>query len=146
LGVVDYLVKPFSPERVDQCVRRLAAQRRAAPAASERPPSARFVARRQRALVFLELEEVWACEASERLTYVHSMRGRFELDLALAAIGASFGRALVRVHRNWLVNAARVLELDRAAGEMTLFVGTASDAGRKGVLVPVSKDRAPAVR
>ena len=44
----------------------------------------RVVARRQRALVFLDLDEVWACEASERLTYVHSSRGRFDLDLTLS--------------------------------------------------------------
>jgi len=35
------------------------------------------------------LDEVWACEAAERLTFVHSSRGRFDLDLTLSAIALS---------------------------------------------------------
>jgi DNA-binding LytR/AlgR family response regulator len=142
LGVVDYLVKPFTPQRVAGCVHRLTAR------AQPRPHPAlplRIAARRQRVIVFLELDEVWACEASDRLTYVHSARGRYDLDLTLSAIGSSFGRTLLRVHRNWLVNAARVLELERDAGEMTLFVGAAGP-GSAGVRVPVAKERAALVR
>ena len=73
--------------------------------------------------MFLELDEVWACEAAERLTYVHSSRGRFDLDLTLSAIAQSFGRTLLRVQRNWLINPARVLKLERLSGETTLLVG-----------------------
>jgi DNA-binding LytR/AlgR family response regulator len=144
LGVSDYLVKPFTAQRVAACVQRLVARDK------PRDPSAaipqRIAARRQRTIVFLELDEVWACEASERLTYVHSVRGRYDLDLTLSAIGASFGRTLLRVHRNWLVNAARVLELEREAGEMNLFVGSAAGADQAGVRIPVAKERAAEVR
>jgi DNA-binding LytR/AlgR family response regulator len=143
LGVSDYLVKPFTPQRVAACVQRLMAhgQLRAHAAIP-----LRIAARRQRVIVFLELDEVWACEASDRLTYVHSARGRYDLDLTLSAIGSSFGRTLLRVHRNWLVNAARVLELERDAGDMTLFVGTAVGADTAGVRVPVAKERAAEIR
>jgi two-component system response regulator LytT len=140
LGVADYLLKPFTGERVDECLRRLLAQ--PTPSPGPLPSSGRIVARRGRALVFLNLDEVWACEASERLTYVHSARGRFALDLTLNATGASFGRALVRVHRNWLVNLARVLELERDSGDASLLVGNAEATLR----VPISRDRAQAVR
>lgn len=144
LGVADYLVKPFTPQRVAGCVQRLLAR------AQPRKPAAaiplRIAARRQRVIVFLELDEVWACEASERLTYVHSARGRYDLDLTLSAIGSSFGRTLLRVHRNWLVNAARVLELEREAGEMSLFVGAVTGPDKAGVRVPVAKERAGEVR
>jgi DNA-binding LytR/AlgR family response regulator len=142
LGVCDYLVKPFTEQRVQECVRRLSA-RRPPPAHQEDALPLRIAARRQRVVVFLDLEEVWACEAADRLTYVHSARGRFDLDITLSAIGASFGRTLVRVHRNWLINAARVVELERDVSEMTLLVGAPD---QNAVRVPVAKERAVAVR
>lgn len=144
LGVADYLVKPFTPQRVAACVQRLHVQGAAGRADHAIP--LRIAARRQRAIVFLELDEVWACEASDRLTYVHSARGRYDLDLTLSAIGSSFGRTMLRVHRNWLVNASRVLELDREAGDMSLFVGSVAGGERTGVRVPVAKERATEVR
>jgi DNA-binding LytR/AlgR family response regulator len=144
LGVSDYLVKPFTPQRVAACVQRLVAR------CQPRDPAAaiplRIAARRQRAIVFLGLDEVWACEAADRLTYVHSARGRYDLDLTLSAIGASFGRTLLRVHRSWLVNAARVLELEREGGEINLLVGIAAGSDTTGVRVPVAKERAVEVR
>ena len=80
----------------------------------------RIVARRKRALVFVRLEEVWAFEAAERLAYVHTARGRFDVDLSLAAVEASFGRTLLRVHRKWLVNTEYVYELEGAGSETEL--------------------------
>ena len=142
LGVADYLVKPFTEERVLECLHRL---RGPGTAIRAHPPPTKVVARRQRALVFLELDEVWACEAAERLTYVHSSRGRFDLDLTLSAIAQSFGRTLLRVQRNWLINPARVLELERLSGETTLLVGVPG-SGCDALRVPVSRDRTPAIR
>lgn len=146
LGVVDYLLKPFTPERVTACMKRLVARRPTAddPASSALP--LRIAARRDRTIVFLDLNEVWACEAADRLTFVHSARGRFDLDLTLSAIGASFGRTLLRVHRNWLVNPSRVVELDRDGGETSLWVGVSEGTDKTGVRVPVAKERAAAVR
>ena len=107
---------------------------------------ARIVARRKRSLVFLEPPEIWAFEAADRLTFVHTMHGTFDIDLSLAAVEASFGRAFVRVHRNWLVNAMHIKELERDGHETKLFVGAGvADAG-KGVRVPVARERAAAVR
>ncbi|HEX8111177.1 MAG TPA: LytTR family DNA-binding domain-containing protein, partial [Kofleriaceae bacterium] len=110
---------------------------------------ARIVARRKRALVFLRLDEVWAFEAAERLAYVHTARGRFEVDLSLSAIEASIGHALLRAHRNWLVNADHVRELEGHGSDTELLVGAASgEPGGElaGVRVPVARDRAQAVR
>lgn len=144
LGVVDYLLKPFTPQRVADCVGRLIGRRPTASACTSMPQ--RIAARRDRVIVFLDLQEVWACEAADRLTFVHSARGRFDLDLTLSAIGASFGRTLMRVHRNWLVNPSRVVELDREGGETNLFVGIVDGQQKVGVRVPVAKERAVAVR
>jgi DNA-binding LytR/AlgR family response regulator len=141
LGVVDYLLKPFSEERVEQCLRRLLDRR---PATG--PSPLRVVARRKKSLVFLDPAEIWAFEASDRLSYVHSRQGRFDIDLSLAAIETSFGRTLLRVHRNWLVNPAFARELEREGSETTLFVGTSIGDGSEGVRVPVSRDRAQSLR
>lgn len=141
LGVVDYLLKPFTEERVKQCLERLLERR------APRPHTARrVVARRKKSLVFLDPAKIWAFEAADRLTFVHAPEGRFDVDLSLAAIEASLGRSLFRVHRNWLVNLAHVRELERDVGEMTVTVGR--DLGREGrsIQVPVSQDRAKALR
>jgi two-component system response regulator LytT len=144
LGVVDYLLKPFSEDRVAQCLRRLS-RHRSGTAASSIGPS-RIVARRKRSLVFLEPQEIWAFEAADRLTCVHTTHGTFDIDLSLAAVESSFGRAFMRVHRNWLVNTTHIKELEREGHETKLFVGAGlADAGR-GVRVPVARERAGVVR
>lgn len=144
LGVLDYLLKPFSRERVDQCLTRLHKRlARARPATRD----ARIVARRKKGLVFLRLEEVWGFEAADRLTFVHTPHGRFDIDLSLSAIEASFGRALLRVHRRWLVNVGHVRVLDRDGGEYELLVGGGlGDEERPGVRVPVARERSQEVR
>jgi DNA-binding LytR/AlgR family response regulator len=136
LGVVDYLLKPFTPERVAQCVTRV---RTRVPARAAPSAPVRVVGRRKRALVFLRIDDVWAFEAADRLACVHAARGRFDVDLSLAAIEVSFGAALVRVHRNWLVNVAHVLELEGGVSDAALLVGA-------GLRVPVARERAAAVR
>jgi DNA-binding LytR/AlgR family response regulator len=109
-------------------------------------PAARIVARKKKSLVFLDPQEIWAFEASDRLTFVHTPHGRLDLDLSLSAIEASFGRALVRVHRNWLVNATHVKELERDGSDTHVFVGTGLADEGCGVRVPVARDRAQQVR
>jgi DNA-binding LytR/AlgR family response regulator len=139
LGVLDYLLKPFTEERVEHCLRRLAARR-----PERRAGPLRVVARRKKNLVFLDPREIWAFEAADRLTFVHSPHGTFDVDLSLATIEASFGRAFTRVHRNWLVNLDSVKEMEREGGEMTLLVG--KSVGAEGIRAPVARDRAKAVR
>lgn len=145
LGVVDYVLKPFDKDRIHECLHRLRTGRRIAePPERSRPPT-RIVARRKRSLVFLLLPEVWAFEAAEGLTLVHSERGVFDVDLSLDAVASSFGRHFTRVHRNWLVNEEHVLELDREAGETTLLVGSRTP-GASPLRVPVARDRAAVLR
>jgi two-component system response regulator LytT len=141
LGVVDYILKPFTEERVEQCMKRLFERR--APR-SHRPR--RVVARRKKSLVFLDPDSIWAFEAADRLTFVHAREGKFDIDLSLAAIETSFGRALFRVHRNWLVNLAYVKELERDIGGATVTVGSDLEAEGGNIHVPVSQDRSKALR
>jgi DNA-binding LytR/AlgR family response regulator len=157
LGVADYLLKPFTEDRVEACLTRLHARRARAEAPSSAP--ARIVARRGRGLVFLDPSEVWAFEAADRLTSVHTAHGTFDVDLSLSAIESSLGRTFARVHRNWLVNAAHIKRLDRDGSETTVFVGLGvsandtigapqSDRDRvhAGLTVPVARERAQGVR
>ncbi|PZR11029.1 MAG: hypothetical protein DI536_17975 [Archangium gephyra] len=142
LGAVDYLLKPFSEERVTQCLTRI--QQRRAPRAPNFTD--RIVARRKKSLVFLEPKEIWAFEAAERLTFVHTKLGRFDMDLSLSSIEQSLGAVVTRVHRNWLVNASHIKELSRDDAETSLFVGETLTEGGIGVRVPVARDRSHEVR
>ena len=142
LGVADYLLKPFTEERVEQCLHRLLERRPAAAPLRTR----RIVARRGRALVFLETDEVWAFEAAERMASVHGPDGTFDLDLSLSAIEVSLGRAFTRVHRNWLVNSAFIKELGREENETRIFVGSGLGPDQRGLRIPVARERAQSVR
>jgi two-component system response regulator LytT len=141
LGVVDYILKPYTEERVEQCLQRLLARR----APRSHGPS-RVVARRKKSLVFLDPAGIWAFEAADRLTFVHAPEGKFDIDLSLAAIESSFGRGLFRVHRNWLVNLAYVKELERDIGGATVTVGRDLGPEGRSIQVPVSQDRSKALR
>jgi DNA-binding LytR/AlgR family response regulator len=134
-GAVDYLLKPFTRQRVAACVQRVV-ERHA------RPPTAlptRLVARTAASLALLPLDGILAFEACERLTYVHHLEGRFLVDPSLSALEAQFGELVLRTHRNWLAARRHVRRLERAASELCLVVGDSLE-------VPVSRDRAAAVR
>jgi two-component system, LytTR family, response regulator LytT len=141
IGVADYLLKPFTEQRVEQCLRRLRARR---PRLETAGPL-RIAARRQKSLVFFDRDEVWAFEAAERLTRVHTARGVFDVDLSLSAIEVSIGRAFVRVHRNWLVNVAHIKELERDS-ETRVWVGEGLMTENRGIHVPVARERAQQLR
>lgn len=144
LGVVDYILKPFNEERIAQCLRRIQRRRSLERCLSGDPE--RIVAYRKRSLVFLHLREVWAFEATDRSTFVHSPQGKFDLDLSLASVESSLGRAFMRVHRSWLVNLAHVKELERADDDTKLFVGASVAEGGMGLHVPVARERAAIIR
>lgn len=141
LGVADYLLKPFTEQRVETCLQRLRLRR----SGPRRTGPTRIVARRRKSLVFFGSDEVWAFEAAERLTRVHTVHGVFDIDLSLSAIEASVGRTLVRVHRNWLVNVAHIKELERD-GETRVWVGDGMADDGRGLHVPVARDRAQQLR
>lgn len=136
MGIADYLLKPFTLDRLDTCVARLIERRRPAPPRSGNP---RLVARTSNRLVFLDLDGMLAFQAADRLTYLHHVDGTFSVDLSLSALVATLGDRVLRVHRNWLVAPAHVHGLNRLDGELTLEVGPA-------LRVPVSRDRAREVR
>lgn len=139
LGAVDYLVKPFTGERVAQCLHKLVARTGGAPPPGPVAPR-RIVARDGKSLVVLPVERVFAFEAAEGLSYVYTEGRRYDIDLSLAALVSVLGEDFVRVHRNWLANLVSVRSLEREGGETRLVVGDA------GLRVPVARDRVTHVR
>jgi DNA-binding LytR/AlgR family response regulator len=133
-GAADYLLKPFTQQRVARCVERLCRRQRD----RFRRAPVRLLARTASALVFLPLDGVYAFEAAERIAYVHHADGRFLVDLSLAALEADLADRVLRVHRNWLVAVDHVRQLERGS-EPVLLVGPE-------LRLPVSRDRAAAVR
>lgn len=141
LGVSDYLLKPFAEERVLGAVERLLEARPIVRAATT-VGAHRIAARDGRAIVFLRRDEVFAFEAEGRLCFVHSTRGRLDVDLSLTSLESVLGAEFLRVHRGWLVSLDHVVSIDREGGETVLFVGNAAAPVR----VSVARDRAVVVR
>jgi two-component system response regulator LytT len=139
LGVADYLLKPIHEDRVTECLARL--QQQLAQTAPRSVPD-RIVARSKKGLVLFARDEVWAFEAAERLMFVHTARGRFDVDLSLAAIEVSLGSEFLRVHRQWLVHTAHVRAIENEDGETVVVVG---DEPARELRVPVARDRKAAV-
>jgi DNA-binding LytR/AlgR family response regulator len=133
LGAVDYLLKPWTRARVEQCVLRLQERRRPNTA------TARIAARSGRALRLIPIEEALAFEAEGRLTYVHTASGRFDIDLTLTSLAASFEAAFARTHRQWLVALEHVREIQQGELGMQLLVGG-------DLVVPVASERTKEVR
>jgi DNA-binding LytR/AlgR family response regulator len=104
------------------------------------------VARSKRGLVFLRQADVWAFEASERLTFVHCKDGRFDVDLSLTAVEACLGPGWLRVHRNWVVNREHVRALERDDLGQVIVLAEPSTSEADALHVPVARDRVQTVR
>jgi DNA-binding LytR/AlgR family response regulator len=142
VGVIDYLVKPFTRPRVEQCVERLLG--RVPRPVARGSLTTRLMARTATSQVFLPIATVLAFEAAERLTYVYHAEGRFLVDPSLAALGLEFGDAMVRAHRNWLIAVDHIRRLGRGrGGDLVVEVGIELSAT---LSIPVSRDRAAPVR
>ena len=124
------------------------------PGESEQVPSTaadlRIAARSSgRKVVFLPSSTVWAFEARERLVFVHGPQGTFDVDVTLGELQSCLGSQFLRVHRNWLVSRTKIRELESVHGAMQLFAGgslSAEIAERRGIEVPVARDRMKQVR
>jgi DNA-binding LytR/AlgR family response regulator len=141
LDVADFLLKPFVESRISDCLSKIA-RRRSRPTS---PPPTRLVARSEKGLVFLKRAEAWAFEANDRLTFVHSAMGRFDIDLSLAAIEATLGLGWLRVHRNWVVNVEHVKALERDELGSALILGETIHLPGS-LRVPVAREKVHGVR
>lgn len=122
LRAADYLLKPVRIERLREALARAQALR-----AREQPGSREtLVARVRGAPLRIPLEDVIYLTADEKYVAVHRTGEALLVEDSLKSIEAAFPDRFVRIHRNCLVPAARLLGLQRDAhGEMhALIAGT----------------------
>jgi DNA-binding LytR/AlgR family response regulator len=106
----------------------------------------RIAARAGRNLVFLDLDEVLAFEATERLHFVHSTRGRFDVDVSLLEFERAFSGAFLRVHRHWLVALSKVRSLETSSRSYCVVLEGAAGGDRAVLRAPVSRELSVQVR
>jgi DNA-binding LytR/AlgR family response regulator len=101
----------------------------------------RVAGRTSKGFVLLEVTDVWAFEAKGRVCVVHSARGALGVDPSLVELASLLGPSFLRVHRNWLVNAANVRELLSRRGMYSLRVGLRVGDEDTCVTVPIARGR-----
>jgi DNA-binding LytR/AlgR family response regulator len=107
---------------------------------------ARIAARRRHSVVLLDACHVWGFEARDRLCYVHSLHGCFDVDASLLELETALGRAFLRVHRRWLVHVANIRVFEWRRRAYWLLVGSGLGRDDPRVRVPVAREHASTVR
>ena len=122
LRAADYLLKPVRIERLREALARAQALRTREQAALRET----LVARVRGAPLKIPLEDVVYLTADEKYVAVHRIGETLLIEESLKSIEAAFPDRFVRIHRNCLVPAARLLGLQRDAhGEMhAMIAGT----------------------
>jgi sigma-54 dependent transcriptional regulator, acetoin dehydrogenase operon transcriptional activator AcoR len=108
----------------------------------------RIVAMRDNRMVLLQLPEVSFAESEGNDVWLSTDQGRLRAaSPSLDKLDGEFADAgFLRVHRRYVVNLARVREVERGAkGELSLVMDERAD-DHTDEMVPVSRRNAPAVR
>jgi two-component system, LytTR family, response regulator len=145
VAAVDYLLKPFDRERLQQALRRAreALQIRRSGPAGATPPAPRDVAanRHERIavkadgrIVFLQPGEITRVEAADNYVMLHLVSGRLMLRETMTAIETRLGSVdFVRVNRSALVHRGQIKEIQPAQhGDYTVVL-------RDGTKLPLSR-------
>ncbi|HXS74170.1 MAG TPA: LytTR family DNA-binding domain-containing protein [Rhodanobacteraceae bacterium] len=124
LRAADYLLKPVRIERLREALARAQALR----AREQAQPRETLVARVRGAPLRIPLEDVVYLTADEKYVAVHRDGDTLLIEDSLKSIETIFPQRFVRVHRNCLIPAARLLGLQRDAhGEMRALIAGTSD-------------------
>ena len=128
VSAVDYLLKPFDRDRLQQALRRVQdfLQRRepdALPPAPA-PKTDRITVKADGRLVFLKPEEILRVEAADNYVMLHLVSGRLMLRETMTAIEARLGTAsFVRVNRSAIVHLDQIKEIQPALhGDYTVVL------------------------
>lgn len=132
LGVLDFVPKPFSRERIGQALERLFDSGRLRPGAS------RYLGVwRAHGVALVELSEVQCLRADGEYSEIRLQCGRTELhDKPLSRLEQVLPSTFVRCHRSWLVNLDHVDSLVASTGSrysLTLRDGSSVPVGRSQV-------------
>lgn len=139
LEAVDYLLKPFDAERLQQALRRAQehlARRRglaAAPAPGAARPD-RITVKADGRLVFLDPQEIIRVEAADNYVMLHLTSGRLMLRETMGAMETRLGSVnFLRINRSAIVNLNQVREIQPAQhGDYQVVL-------RDGTVLPLSR-------
>lgn len=110
LGVENYILKPFEPERVKQVLERCVLnmeERKAAPAST-----GRLAVNTNRKTVFLEISQIAYIETQGRSCILHTQSGDYAENLLLGDYEKKLSPyGFYRIHKSYLVNLNAVSEL-----------------------------------
>jgi two-component system LytT family response regulator len=116
---VDYLLKPFDRDRLQQALRRaqdhLQRQREPETSAAPAPKADRITVKADGRLVFLQPEEIIRVEAADNYVMLHLTTGRLMLRETMAAIETRLGTLnFARVNRSAIVQLDQIREIQPA--------------------------------
>lgn len=138
LEAVDYLLKPFDRDRLQQALRRAQdhLQRQREPGGSAAPAAKtdRITVKADGRLVFLKPEEIVRVEAADNYVMLHLTAGRLMLRETMGAIEARLGtRDFARINRSAIVHLEQIREIQPAQhGDYTVVL-------RDGTKLPLSR-------
>lgn len=119
---VDYLLKPINRERLAECVARLGGtppqtQRAQLNEARHQRKLERVLVRRASKLFVIPVEEVAVFESEDKLVFVKTAEGRFNLNMSMKEIEERMDRNMFcRVHKQAIVRLSLVREIQAVPG------------------------------
>jgi two-component system, LytTR family, response regulator LytT len=150
LRALDYLMKPVTPQRIDEALKRIEAAAPfsagvAEPAPDESSSSARDVIAvhdlRARGMRLLARSSILYVKAYGDYVRVYADSGRYLLRSSLTDVERRFtGQGFLRVHRQYLVNLSRAVEIRAQLN------GTAVMRFENGGEIPVARRHVPELR
>jgi len=116
-SAIDYLVKPFRKERLQQALERARTQRAGAESAIKKMASAKqrthLSASLRGSLRLIAIDDIYYLQADEKYVVVHHARGEDLIEESLKSLEIEFANIFLRIHRNCLVSQSEFLELRR---------------------------------
>lgn len=113
-----YLLKPIRREKLEVAIAQ--ASRLTRPQMAQAAATAKYLERRTHVGVktregvrLIPLEEILFFQADQKYTTVRHIGGEHLIEESLRSLEDEFGGAFVRIHRNSLVNVARLQAIDR---------------------------------
>ena len=141
LGVYNYILKPFDPERLKTVLEKCVAE-------MDKNTSAKTLANRiavntNRKTIFLDVEKIAYIETSGRSCVIHSQKGDYVENVLLGEYEkklAPYG--FFRIHKSYLINPLAVSELfPWASNSLALRM-----QGFENDILPVARDKVKALR
>ncbi len=141
VAAVDYLLKPFDRERLQQALRRAGDHRQARASGGAAPFSPadrrneRLAFRTEGRIVFLRADDIVWAQADDNYVTLHLADGRLMLRETLTAIELRLGSdSFTRINRSAIVNLDQIRELQPALhGDYTVVL-------RDGTKLPLSRN------